>query len=523
MALSEATIEEPGGMSYNNGNLPLGSKSIRIMVVWLSMLKGVTANNRRGATALSWLTAAIAGFSIAVVLGLAVFRFAGFDIVCKRQYLCTVSDARGWASQVHLTWEADPSRSFTVSWRTDSTKNQAIVNYRPAGAEDWQQAAGTSRAMPPNGLLKTRGAIHRTTVEGLDPGIAYEYRVSNDNKTPQKMSAVFQTRTAPAGEAPFSLIFIGDIGMAGRPDGLSSGVAALQDFLMKSDVNFLIGGGDYAYGNGDGRYVFPRDAIDEWFRQWQPVFSRLPFMPAYGTHDLLLREGFRHWGPRIGQADGYGGGRAYSFDVGKAHFTSMLVPEDGHLPPADLLEWLDNDLASARQNGAEWLIVYQHASVFGHGPLHPADQRLRPLLMPILEKHNVDLHFSAHDQSYERTYPLRTDASGIAIGSCESTSYAAGAGVSYLKVSPAGKTSDINGAFSELTAAAAPQIVRRSDDGFHFAQVDLSAGKLDVTVYKRRPEETEPTVFDSFSIQRNDRGQPSNAPAQPNGIRRTNC
>src|SRR3546814_5470515 len=93
----------------------------------------------------------------------------------------------------------------------------------------------------------------------------------------------------------------------------------------------------------------------------------------------------------------------------------MFAPGDGYLPPEDLLGWLDEDLGAARRNGAQWLIVYQHDSLFGHGLSHPADPRLRRLLMPILEKHEVDLHLSAQDQSYERTFPLRTGEAGIEI------------------------------------------------------------------------------------------------------------
>lgn len=461
-----------------------------------------TTGARHRAGYLPWLAGVGAGFLLAVAAGLLLVYLTGFDFVCKHQILCTVGEDKGWASQVHVTWEDEPSRSFTVAWRTATPRNPDVVEYRRSGEREWRQTPGTSVPLGRNGLLRQRGTIHRATVENLEPGTEYEYRVSHDSHRDTAMSTVFRTRTAPAPGSPVSFVFFADTGLRGRPDRLSEAVEPLQRHLRDSDVTFLLGGGDYAYANSDGRHVFPGDAIDEWFRQWQPVLARVPFMPQYGNHEIFLREGFAFWAPRFGHANGYGGGRAYSFDVGPAHFTAMFAPGDGYMPPDDLLRWLDTDLGSARENGAKWLIVYQHDSLFGHGLSHPADPRLRRVLMPILEKHGVDLHLAAQDQSYERTFPLRTGRQRIEIASHEPDTYVAGEGVIYLKVSPAGKKSEITRDFSLLPDAQAQEIAQRSDDGFHFAQVEVSQSRLSIDIYKLRPGEEEFSVFENVSIER---------------------
>lgn len=458
------------------------------------------STDSRGVKAFPLVGAAVAGFALAVMVGILAVRFAGFDVLCKRQILCTVTKDAGWASQVHLTWQDDTASGFVVSWRTASAANERTVEYRPAGAQTWTRVRGRSLALPPNGLIKARGFIHRAKVSGLAPASSYEYRVSNDKNASEPMSAVFRTRTAPAGAAPVSLYYIADTGLKGRVDGLTNGTEILQRFLLRSDATFILGGGDYAAANTDGRFAFPRAAIDEWFRQWQPIISQVPFLPQYGNHEIFLREGFTHWRARFGHPNGFDGGKAYSFDVGAAHVTAMFAPGDRFLPSDDLLDWLDRDLAAARRNGASWLIVYQHGSLFGDGKNHPPDPRLRQVLSPVLERHNVDLLLSGEDQNYERTFPLRDSASTPVAASRSLNSYAAGQGVIYVNVGPAGKRSERSAGFSKLPQATSPEIAARSDDGFHFARLDVSEEKLDIIVYKFRPGETEPMVFERVSI-----------------------
>lgn len=463
------------------------------------------------------LAAAVAGFLVAGALGVALLRTTGFDLLCKQQILCSVSKQSPWASQIHLSWQQDPSRSLTVSWRTEA-RGQAFAEIRQTGAEEWRRVPATSARAPANGLFARRGVFHRAAFTGLAPDSEYEYRVSNDGRAKLPTSAIFRTRTAPPSgpDAVFSFMFLSDTGLTGRIDGLTEGTERIRDFIGRSDALFLVGAGDYAYGDGDSRFVFPGDAADEWFRQWQPVLSRLPLMAQYGNHETFLREGLSQWLPRFAHPAGFGDGRAYSYDVGGAHFTAMFSPGDGFLPSKDLLDWLDDDLRRARAKGAAWLIVYQHDSLFGHGLSHPADPRLRSLLMPILQRHGVDLHLAAQDQNYERTYPLHFDNGKIAVTSSNATDYPVGEGVIYAKISPAGKKSEITHDLSVLTQAQPPEIAVRSDRGHHFARVEVRGGEsLEVRVFEAKPGETSFAVLDRFTIRRPGRNPPETRPPSP--------
>ena len=222
-------------------------------------------------------------------------------------------------------------------------------------------------------------------------------------------------------------------------------------------------------------------------------------MAQYGNHEIELEERLQDWAPRFAHPHGFQNGTSYSFDVGEAHFTSLFVA--GPLPRTEQLAWLDDDLSSARQRGQRWLIVYQHKPLFAHGHSHPAGPRLRQALWPILQKHKVDLHLSAHDQNYERTYPLRGHAERPEPACKTREAYAIGSGTIFAKVSPAGKRSDIGGDFSRFTVDQQDYMAVRDDTAHHYAQIDIKrTGRLEFRAYAVSAGQAPKTLLDRFEI-----------------------
>ena len=83
-------------------------------------------------------------------------------------------------------------------------------------------------------------------------------------------------------------------------------------------------------------------------------------------------------------------------------------------------QWLDNDLANARQN-ADWVIVYGHrpmycsdvdsfgdctsdAQVLREGYVYNASTPAQYGMDDIIARHNVDMYFTAHEHSYTNTH-----------------------------------------------------------------------------------------------------------------------
>ena len=73
-------------------------------------------------------------------------------------------------------------------------------------------------------------------------------------------------------------------------------------------------------------------------------------------------------------------------------------------PDSPMLRWLDRDLARA---DARWTVVAIHHPPHSDGT-HRSDTdermtRVRENVVPILERHGVDLVFSGHSHGYERS------------------------------------------------------------------------------------------------------------------------
>ncbi len=448
-----------------------------------------------------FLVSFLLGGTLSGLLGLGLLIGGGTGIFCLGDILCTRLDRLDIPTQIRLSWQDDPARTLSITWQTRGKDNPNSAEFREIGSQTWQQASGIAIAAPRDRLLPGNGWMHRVTLASLRPDTAYEYRVSADLGAKRGWSPVFQTRTAPvSSDAEFSFAFLCDTGIAGRPDGNANGILGVIDAIREIAPTFILGGGDYAYANRDGRFASSNDAIDAWFMQMQPLLARFPFMAQYGNHEILLRETFAQWVGRFAQPSGVDGGRSYAFDVGDIHFTALYAIGYG-LPSKVLLDWLERDLAAARAAGAKWLIVFHHEPVYGHGQSHPAVPEFRALVAPIYETHGVDLAINCHDQSYERTFPLTDVPARPTVASRSLTDYEAGSGVIYAKVSPSGKMSERAYDFSRFTTPQQDFMAVRNDTAHHYALITReSSGDLRYKAFRLDPAGGGPSELDGFRI-----------------------
>jgi hypothetical protein len=399
------------------------------------------------------------------------------------------------AQQIYLSWSGDPRRAITVTWQTATEGNSAWLEIREGGARSWRRVSAKT--------FKSAGAgfLNRASADRLAPDQLYEYRVSNSEGCPQAFSANLRVTTAPDHGGDIKFGFFCDTGINGREDGNADGVDQIISSLLADEPTFVLGGGDYAYSDKDLRFPTTDAAIDAWFLQMEPLISRVPLMAQYGNHETDLRERFRDWALRFAHPPGTQDGKCYGFDVGTTHFSALYCPE-GRLA-ASHFAWLDEDLTEARLRNADWLIVFQHAPIFAHGKSHPSaleTVEMRQMLMPLLEKHEVDLHLSGHDQNFERTFPIR-GVNRQQITNSALDSYKKGEGVIYAKVSPSGKKSDKGGDFSQLLEEKPDFIARRDATQHHYALVRISpTGVLRMETFGMAGVGTPKSLIDSFEI-----------------------
>jgi hypothetical protein len=249
-----------------------------------------------------------------------------------------------------------------------------------------------------------------------------------------------------------------------------------------------------------------------------PVAVQSPMMVAYGNHEANLQENVPAWAQRFPTPNGYDGRRNYSFAIGDVQFISLFASHSSNGLTSGQLQWLEQTIISAKQAGKRWIIPYFHVSPFSDGSNHPSNLNLRAQLGPIFERHAIQLAIASHDQSYERTYPLRNVPATNTPTSSSKTCYTLQDGVTWIKVSPGGKLSNINRGFATFTTNPAPAyIAYRNNTMHHFVRLTISAsGSLRVDLYGVKGDGTAPIIQDSFRYDANgcvagQAAEPSNA------------
>jgi hypothetical protein len=403
----------------------------------------------------------------------------------------TVSQGTVPPDQIHLAWTDDPSTTLTVVWRTRQTASPSTVHYRVLGQTTWSVANGVLRTSG------TAGTLHETKLTGLVPDTAYEYQVPGDGGV---WSEVIQARTAPpAGHVSFDAIYYADTGLIGRPDGNATGTAQGIQEIARMRPLLVLPGGDYAYFDEDKRFVTLERTIDEWFNQQQPVLSQSVVMPTYGNHEVLLGESFDAWARRFPTPAGWNGRRNFSFDVGDVHFVSILAVAETTALPSASLAWIENDITAAKARGQRWIVPYMHVSSFADGNTHGSNLALRAQLGPVFERLGVDLVLTSHDQNYERTYPLVGVPSNIQATSSSRSCYTQADGVTWAKISPAGKMSDKIDDFSQWRTVPPPSWTAfRDNTVHHFGRLRVTSQALRLEVYGYVGDGTPPVLQDSF-------------------------
>lgn len=350
--------------------------------------------------------------------------------------------------------QVEPEQAI-VSFDTDATTAAEVVIVDEEGREQ-------------NYAAETPSTHHEIRLTGLTPGSRYRYYalfVDARGEVGSTRGATFET---PSEEPrPFSFIALSDSRSGHGPaDDQYAGTNAriLRGLLfesMKHDPALVMFVGDLVdgYTTEPGSYRFELEA---WQRVVQPIGAHVPIYEVMGNHEALIelwdvgwaidRPGeesaeaiFRDHVVNPTNAPASEPGKAppydetvYSFDHQNAHFVSLNSnywfrshPDREDHPRIEYgiregvitdaqLEWLDQDLAAARENGADHLFVFTHEPAFPNGGhVHdgmwwhgkvPSVLERRARFLRILAKHGVSLLVHGDEHNYSRT---KIDASLI--------------------------------------------------------------------------------------------------------------
>jgi predicted phosphohydrolase len=307
--------------------------------------------------------------------------------------------------RVVATPAQDASRGFAVNWRTSTAVSRPVLEIVVAGDSPdvgvARRITGHTRGLRSKpGSESLSAHVHRAEVDGLMPDTLYLFRVQGEGT----WSAWRQMRTAAEPGQPLTFLYFGDT----QNKNLSH-VSRLTREAMRhaGDARLAIYAGDLV-----------SEAVDD--LEWGEFFEAagdLPQVmlvaPVIGNHEYWEEhEGTPqerrvlapHWEasfalPQNGAPTEHARRTTYWFDAQGVRFAVLDGTSALDLgTAASQARWLDEVL---QNNPNPWTVVMVHQPVYSPRG-RSASQKLKAALMPVIEKHRVDLVLQGHDHTYGR-------------------------------------------------------------------------------------------------------------------------
>ena len=300
---------------------------------------------------------------------------------------------------VVLTPTTDPSTSQSVTWRSvTAAANQRIVA-QPDGGGTVVRANATRKAATTVRDSGSARPAYVATFTGLEPGTRYRYRVVNDAGGAGDYYFTTATRPMSGGDLqPWTFLGLGDtqVDNADRPAAIVR--AAVARFPKAS---LLLHAGDVV------NHPWEHQEWVDLMAALAPVRTSRNVVPSIGNHEqcILLSscrsgnaEGFRTY--FSAPSNGYPKQRQtwFSFDQQGVRF---VVLDAFGSDLAQQARFLDARLGAA--DAPRWSVVLLHAGPFA-SRADRTNQAVFDTVLPVIEKHDVDLVLSGHDHVYSGGY-----------------------------------------------------------------------------------------------------------------------
>ena len=316
-------------------------------------------------------------------------------------YTKSWSAPSSYPDRISLTFSGDPSTSFSVTWRTDTTVSTALAEIAPATAAPrfWRNATSQQAVTETMDAMHIASAqvvanYHSVTFDGLKPNTLYAYRVGDG----EKWSEWIHYRTASKKANPFTFLYVGDA--QNKIMELWSRLIR-EGYRKQPDARFIIHAGDLINrAHKDSEW-------HEWFEAGGWIHSMLPAIPVPGNHEynefnsdeeeehLSYQWQYQFTLPENGP-EGIEKLKETTYYVDYQGVRIVGLNSNGL--PKEQAKWLDKVLTN---NPNTWTILTFHHPVFSASRGRD-NEIVRETIKPIIDKHNVDLVLNGHDHSYAR-------------------------------------------------------------------------------------------------------------------------
>lgn len=293
-----------------------------------------------------------------------------------------------------------------------SGTNTMTVLWRTADPLPARIRFGPENSPATNTVDLPAGTNHAFRIPNLEPGTRYRYSVATLHPDgTESVSGPFPFR-ATAASGPVRIAVFGDSGAG------SSGQFAVARAVAASGADLVLHAGDVIYP------AFVPDLADtRLLSVYRNQMATTPFAFAWGNHDLyygsshmraVIEPPTNSEPAEVHRAEGTHPEAYYSFDIGDVHVAVIyqtILSQYAFRTNSAQYRWLDADLAATRK---PWKIAIAHHPIATSGGHRFTDynqnglpdwQEYAEVLVPLLNRHSVQLYISGHDHTFERFLP----------------------------------------------------------------------------------------------------------------------
>lgn len=254
---------------------------------------------------------------------------------------------------------------------------------------------------------------HEIDITALQPYTKYYYeiRVGEAVLADDAEDLFFRTHPTKESDVKVHGWVLGDCGTAN--DDQRAVRDAYYNHMGKRATDLILFLGDNAYTVGTDKEY--QKALFE--NMYEDRLKNTISWSCIGNHDGYSASSKKQKGPyydifhfpKNGECGGLASGTEayYSFDHGDVHFISLDSHESDRTVGGPMYTWAESDLSNTT---AKWIIAFWHHPAYSMGS-HNSDTEkqlveMRENFVPLMEKYGVDVIFSGHSHSYERSYMI---------------------------------------------------------------------------------------------------------------------
>jgi hypothetical protein len=279
-----------------------------------------------------------------------------------------------------------------------ATADSITVMAEMTGAASLSVQYGTSHPLTASATIEDPRTLQSVTIGGLKPHARYFYRVTARDAAgnlARSEVATFQTMPGPTDAWAF--------GILGDTQRNPEVTRRCADGIFALRPNFMLHCGDVVDdGHAKSQWVF------DLFEPCAKLFAHVPAFPVIGNHEKNSHWYYDYF--HLPEPEWF-----YTFRCGNAEFF-MVDSNKPCNPESEQYARLEKALAAST---ATWKFAAHHHPCFSSDEndygdtwkgkedidFRPGDGNARALI-PLYEKHGVDIVFAGHIHSYERTWPI---------------------------------------------------------------------------------------------------------------------